>query len=58
MQTTNGTPADDERDPVTGESASQGYQPPQDAPIPLATPKPKIKTLGNPPAFSGRQKWS
>ncbi|MEQ7926340.1 TrbI/VirB10 family protein (plasmid) [Xanthomonas citri pv. malvacearum] len=45
MQTTNGTPADDERDPVTGESASQGYQPPQDAPIPLATPKPKIKTL-------------
>lgn len=45
MQTTNGTPADDERDPVTGESASEGYQPPQDAPIPLATPKPKIKTL-------------
>lgn len=45
MQTTNGTPADDERDPVTGESASQGYTPPQDAPIPLATPKPKIKTL-------------
>ncbi|ATS28399.1 conjugal transfer protein TrbI [Xanthomonas citri pv. fuscans] len=45
MQTTNGTPADDERDPVTGESASEGYTPPQDAPIPLATPKPKIKTL-------------
>ncbi|MEB2035320.1 TrbI/VirB10 family protein [Xanthomonas campestris pv. campestris] len=45
MQTTNGTPADDERDPVTGESASRGYTPPQDAPIPLGTPKPKIKSL-------------
>ncbi|WP_068819770.1 TraB/TrbI/VirB10 family type IV secretion system protein [Xanthomonas graminis] len=45
MQTTNGTPADDERDPVTGESTSQGYTPPQDSPIPLGTPKPKIKSL-------------
>ncbi len=35
MQTTNGTPADDERDPVTGESVSEGYTPPQDAPVHL-----------------------
>ena len=35
---------EDERDPVTGESTG-GYQPPQDEPIPLATPKPKLKTL-------------
>lgn len=44
MQTTNEIPAEDDRDPVTGE-ATGGYTPPEDAPIPLATPKPKIKTL-------------
>ena len=43
MQTTT-TPPEDERDPVTGEAAG-GYEPPQDEPIPLATPKPKLKTL-------------
>ncbi|WP_045762247.1 TrbI/VirB10 family protein [Xanthomonas albilineans] len=49
MQTTNEIPAE-ERDPITGESTvgestGGGYTPPGDAPIPLATPKPKIKTL-------------
>lgn len=43
MQTTT-MPPEDERDPVTGEPAG-GYTPPNDAPIPLATPKPKLKTL-------------
>jgi type IV secretory pathway VirB10-like protein len=36
--------AEDERDPLTGD-AFGGYTPPNDAPIPLATPKPKVKTL-------------
>lgn len=36
--------AEDERDPVTGEPAS-AYVPPADAPIPLATPRPKVKSL-------------
>lgn len=43
MQTTT-NPPEDERDPVTGE-APGGYEPPQDEPIPLATPKPRLKTL-------------
>lgn len=34
-----------ERDPVTGEPVGEGYTPPNDAPIPLATPKPKVKTV-------------
>lgn len=41
---TNPNTAEDERDPVTGEPVS-GYVPPNDAPIPLSTPRPKIKTL-------------
>jgi len=36
---------DIERDPVTGEPVGEGYTPPNDAPIPLATPKPKVKTV-------------
>lgn len=43
MHTTT-TPPEDERDPVTGEAVG-GYEPPQDEPIPLATPRPKLKTL-------------
>jgi type IV secretion system protein VirB10 len=36
--------AEDERDPLTGD-AFGGYTPSNDVPIPLATPKPKVKTL-------------
>lgn len=36
-----------DRDPVTGEpvSGGAGFEPEGDAPIPLATPKPKVKTI-------------